>query len=515
MTTSSATLPRLNAEYLKKHATLAACAAGPVLREKILQFGEGGFLRGFVDWMIDGMNKQGLFGGSVVVIQPIAQGTVAQLNEQDGAYTHMIRGVESGQVVERKKVITAISRGINPYTDFAQFLKCAHNPGLRFVVSNTTEAGIAYSAQDKITDAPPTSFPAKLTRLLLERFQAFGGDPAKGFILLPCELIDNNGDNLRRTVLETARNWNLDAGFASWVETANVFANTLVDRINTGYPASEAEALQQACGYRDQLFNTSEVFHLWVIAAPTFVESELPLRQAGFNVIFTESVKPYRDRKVRILNGAHTSTVLAAYLAGKDYVVECMQDAVISQFMKRAIYQEIIPTLTLPRQEREAFDDAVIERFSNPFIKHALLSISLNSVSKFKARILPSIEQYVSSQRRVPARLAFSLAALIAFYRGTEIKDAALIGWRSGREYLIKDDLPILQEFARLWQNFDGSLAGTAELVDAVLGQQAWWGSDLRSIPGLQAAVTRDLSLILDKGMKAALEQVIEAERRG
>ncbi|MGD0973659.1 MAG: tagaturonate reductase [Candidatus Korobacteraceae bacterium] len=514
MTTSPATLPRLNAAYLESNPTLAGGTSGHSLREKVLQFGEGGFLRGFVDWMIDGMNKKGLFAGSVVVIQPIAQGAVASLNEQNGVYTHMMRGVEGGMVVERKEVITCISRGINPYTDFEQYLKCAHNPDLRFIVSNTTEAGIAYCAEDKITDAPPSSFPSKLTLLLLERFKAFGGDPAKGFILLPCELIDNNGDNLKKTVLQTARNWNLDAKFVAWVEQANVFTNTLVDRINTGYPGDEAEALQQACGYRDELFNTSEVFHLWVIEGPAFLENELPLRRAGFNVVFAESVKPYRDRKVRILNGAHTSTVLAAYLAGKDFVVKCMQDPVVSGFMKKAIHDEIIPTLTLPRQELEAFAEAVIERFSNPFIKHPLLSISLNSVSKFKARILPSVEQYVAGQGRVPDHLAFSLAALIAFYRGTEIKDAALIGWRNGKEYHIKDDLSILGAFAKLWQRFDGSAAGIAELVDGVLSKQEWWGKDLRTIPGLEAAVTRDLGFILDKGMRAALEQVTTPERR-
>ena len=510
MTTSSAALPRLNAEYLRNNPALAPTACGPALREKVLQFGEGGFLRGFVDWMIDGMNRQGLFLGSVVVVQPIAQGLVARLNEQNGAYTHLMRGVEGGKVVERKQVITSISRGINPYTDFGKFLRCAHNPDLRFIVSNTTEAGIAYSAQDNVTDAPPSSFPAKLTLLLLERFKAFAGDPAKGFILLPCELIDNNGDNLKKTVLQTARNWNLGAPFLAWIEQANVFANTLVDRINTGYPADEAEALQHACGYRDELFNTSEVFHLWVIEAPAFVAGELPLNQAGFNAVFAESVKPYRDRKVRILNGAHTSTVLAAYLAGKDFVIDCMQDALLSGFMKAAIHEEIIPTLTLPPQELADFADAVIERFNNPFIKHALLSISLNSVSKFKARILPSIEQYVAIKGRVPARLAFSLAALIAFYRGTEIRGAALIGTRHGAEYPIKDDLPILEFFAQLWQHFDGSMIASATLADAVLARQAWWGKDLRTIPGLQSAVTRDLRVILDKGPKAALEQLIE-----
>lgn len=501
------TLPHLNAEFLKNHHELAPGETGQPVTERVLQFGEGGFLRGFVDWMIDGMNRKGLFNGSVVVVQPIVQGMVAKLNEQDGIYTHLARGLQKGQVVEERDVITSIKRGINPYTQFAEYLKCAHNPDLRFIVSNTTEAGIVFRADDKQSDQPPASFPAKLTLLLIERYKAFSGDLSKGFVLLPCELIERNGDTLKKTVLQTAVNWNLDAKIVDWIEKANVFTNTLVDRIVTGYPRDEVQALWQQSGYIDDLFNTSEAFHLWVIEGPAALAGELPLQKAGFNVIFADDMTPYRDRKVRILNGAHTTTVLAAYLTGEDLVGECMKDPLISGFMKSAIYDEVIPTLTLPKDELEAFAAAVFERFSNPFIKHALLSISLNSVSKYKARVLPSVEQYIAIKGQIPARLVFGLAALITFYRGTVIQEGALIGHRDGKEYRIQDDLPVLETFAGLWSNFDGSTTGIHKLTDTVLQREDWWGKDLRQLPGMSAAVTGYVESILHRGMRASLQQ--------
>jgi tagaturonate reductase len=308
--------PQLNADFLKSHPELAGSPSEAQLPERVLQFGEGGFLRGFVDWMIHGMNRQGLFNGRVVVVQPIPQGQVATLQQQGGAYTILMRGIEKGKVIEQQEVITSISRGINPYTDFDEYLHCAHNSDLRFIVSNTPEAGIAIDSEDRLTDQPPASFPAKLTRLLLERYNAFAGELSKGFVLLPCELIDRNGDRLKEAVLQTATAWNLDAEFVEWVQRANIFTNTLVDRIVTGYPKDEIQTLWDESGYRDNLFDTSEPFHLWVIEGPASLATELPLAKAGFNVILTDNMKPYRDRKVGILNGAHTTTALAAYLAG-------------------------------------------------------------------------------------------------------------------------------------------------------------------------------------------------------
>jgi tagaturonate reductase len=505
---TTAILPRLNAEFLRHHPDLAPLDTVESFPERVLQFGTGVFLRGFVDWMIDGMNRKGLFRGRVVVVTSMNSGTVETLNRQNGAYTHLARGIENGRLVEEKRIIAAISRGIDPHKDFDEYLKCAHNPDLRFIVSNTTEAGIVYRAEDRQSDRPPASFPAKLTLLLIERYKAFAGDVSKGFVLLPCELIEHNGDKLREVVLQTATNWNVDPRIVKWIEAANVFTNTLVDRIVTGFPRSEIQTLWQQSGYIDDLFNTSEVFHLWVIEGPPALAKELPLREAGFNVIFAEDMKPYRDRKVRILNGAHTATVLAAYQAGENLVGECMQDPLIRDFMARAIYDEVIPTLTLPKQELDAFAAAVFERFGNPFIQHALLSISLNSVSKYKTRILPSLERDLEMKGALPARLTFSLAALITFYRGTEIRDGALIGHRSGEEYRIQDGQEVLETFARLWSGFDGSAEIIRKLTDSVLQRQDWWGKDLRQLPGFSESVSGHLESILNCGMRVTVQQM-------
>ena len=502
------TLPRLNAEYLESHPDLTPQAGGNPLPERVLQFGTGVFLRGFADWMIDCMNRRGLFRGSVVVVPSIHPGMAAELEQQNGAYTQLARGLQEGRLVEKISVVTSIRRSIDPHTRFDEYLKCAHNPDLRFVISNTTEAGIVYRPEDKQEDRPPVSFPAKLTLLLAERYRAFDGDRTKGLVFLPCELIERNGDMLRETVLKTAANWGLDRKIVKWIEEANVFANTLVDRIVTGFPREEAQALWDRCGYVDELFNTSEVFHFWAIEGPPELAGELPLAEAGCNVIFTDDLKPYRERKVRILNGAHTSTVLAAYLAGKNFVGECMADPGIGGFMRQAIFDEVIPTLTLPREELEKFADAVFERFRNPFIQHALLSISLNSVSKYRTRVLPSLEQYLAMRGKLPARLTFALAALIAFYRGTEVRDGALIGHRNGEEYRIQDDHAVLEAFAGQWSGWDGSTAGIHRLADAVLQREDWWGKDLRQLSGLAAAVSGSLESILRDGMRTALERV-------
>ena len=459
---STTTLPHLNVEFLEHHPEFAPEGACESFPERVLQFGAGVFLRGFVDWMIEGMNRKGLFRGRVVVVASTNQKTVAALRRQNGAYTHLVRGIENGRLVEESRVITAISRGIDLREGFDEYLKCAHNPDLRFIVSNTTEAGIVYRAEDRESDRPPVSFPAKLALLLIERYKAFKGNLSKGFLVLPCELIERNGDTLKTFVLQTAESWNVDPRIVRWIDEANIFANTLVDRIVTGFPRDEIQELWHRYGYVDELFDTSEVFHLWVIEGPPALASELPLRDAGFNVIFSGDMTPYRDRKVRILNGAHTSTVLAAYQAGENLVGECMKDPLIREFMTRAIYDEVIPTLTLPKQELDAFSAAVFERFSNPFIQHALLSISLNSVSKFRTRVLPSVEGYFAVNGELPDRLVFALAALITFYRGTEVRDGALIGHRGDEEYRIQDGQAILETFAHLWSRFDGSRTGNS-----------------------------------------------------
>ena len=498
MSTTPAALPKLTAAALG-----AATNHRP---ERILQFGEGGFLRGFVDWMIHRLNQRGLFEGSVVVVQPLATGLVDELNRQNGLFTLVQRGVVGGEVREEIEIVRSIRRGLNPYADFAGYLACARNPDLRFIVSNTTEAGIACHPDDRLDAEPPVSFPAKLVRLLLERFRAFGGSAESGLVVLPCELIEFNGTNLRRCVLETAAKWALDAAFVAWVEKHVVFCNTLVDRIVTGYPRDEAAALCARLGYEDALLNTCELFHAWVIEGPASLAAELPFAKAGLKVVFTSDYKPYRDRKVRILNGAHTSTVLAAHLAGHDLVKQMLDDPLFAGFLRRALNEEIIPTLDLPRSDLDAFAAAVLERFANPFVKHALLSISLNSTSKFTARVLPSLQTYLARRGSLPPCLVFSLAALIAFYRGTELRDGALVGRRpAGDTYLIKDNPEVLAFFRAVWSAADTS---PAAVVKAVLGNASLWGGqDLTTVPGLPAALTSDLAAILGSGMRAALEK--------
>jgi len=510
--------PRLDAKLLASgHRFPPELSLPPAkaLPERVLQFGEGNFLRAFVDWMIARLNARGLFGGRVVLVQPIAAGMARQVNEQDGLYTVILRGLADGRIVESREVVSSVSRCLDPYQDYASFIACAANPDLRFVVSNTTEAGIRTDPADALDARPSPSFPGKLTQLLHARFTATGGAPDKGLVMLPCELIERNGDVLARAVTDTAERWNLGDGFVRWLREACVFTNTLVDRIVTGYPKDEAAELSAQLGYDDQLLVTGEVFHSWVIESPRPLDGELPFAKAGLDVTWTADMTPYRERKVRILNGAHTMTVLAAYLAGKETVRECMDDPLIRSYMERGIEQEILPTLSLPRADVSAFARSVSERFSNPFIKHYLTSIALNSVSKYKARILGTVMDYTrANDGKLPPRLTFALAALFAFYRGRDIRDGALIGRRGDADYRIQDDAQVLAAFRDAWVTAgdhptdDGFLA----LVRGLLARVDFWGKDLTTaLPGFDAAVARDVAGICRSGVRATLERVAGA----
>ena len=374
------------------------------MKEKIIQFGEGGFLRGFTDWMLQIANEKNVFEGKVVVVQPIEKGMCDMLTAQGCVYTHLCRGAEGVDV----KKIDVISRCVKPYDDFDAYMALAQNPDLRFVISNTTEAGIAFVENDKLSDRPASSFPGKLTQLLKARFDAKLG----GFVFLPCELIDKNGTNLKKCVLQYADLWELGDEFKSWIENENIFCNTLVDRINTGYPKEEKIDV----GFDDKMINTSEYFHLWVIEGYKELFSELPLDKCDLNVIVTDNLEMYRTRKVRILNGAHTSFVPYALLEGFDTVKSCIDDEKMLTYIRKCVFEEIIPTLDLPREELVEYAENVITRFSNPYIRHMLISIALNSVSKFKVRVLPSILEYIKRYDKMPETLIFSFAKLIDFY---------------------------------------------------------------------------------------------------
>lgn len=466
---------------------------------KVVQFGEGNFLRGFVDYMIDIANEQGKFDGDIVLIKPIEFGNLEMFHRQECQYTVSLRGIVDGEARVLNRKITSVADAVDTSTEYDKYMGLAQIDTLRFVVSNTTEAGIVFDDTDRFDAEPPKTFPGKLTKFLHHRFETFRGDMEKGLVMLPVELIDDNGIMLKRCVMQLIELWGLSDEFKKWVDEACVFTSTLVDRIITGYPRDNEEEEWKGLGYEDHIMVTGEPFALWVIESAKDISGELPLHAAGLPVIFTDNQKPYKQRKVRILNGAHTSFVLASYLAGNDFVKESMDDEDIRNFMRKTVFDEVIPTLTLPEAELKEFAEAVITRFNNPYVKHALLSISLNSVSKWRARCMPSFLGYVEKTGKLPARLTFSLAALMAFYTGNEIRDKALIGHRDGQEYQILDDGKVLEFFR------DNSGSDTRDFVSAFLGEEDFFGRDLNRVDGLTDVVTGYLEDIRTNGMRAAL----------
>ncbi len=369
----------------------------------------------------------------------------------------------------------------------------AENPDLRFVISNTTEAGIAYDADDKLQDTPQKSFPGKLTALLHKRFMSFGGASDKGLIVIPCELIDRNGDNLKKIILQYAKDWNLGDGFVEWINNDNIFCNTLVDRIVPGYPRDKMDSITKELGYKDNLVVEGEQFHLWVIEGPKSVKEEFPAEECGLNVVFTDNMEPYRTRKVRILNGAHTTLVPVGYLFGIDKVRESLEDPIVGSYLKDAIFDEICPTLDLSEEELKQFSNDVLDRFRNPYLEHALMSISLNSISKYKTRVLPSVFEFINRKNTLPKRLLFSLAALIAFYKGE----------RNEETIALKDDQDVLSFFKTQWSsnNYD-------TIVKNVISNSEFWGEDLSEYDGLQELVTSNLENIMVNGMQEAVNSL-------
>jgi len=501
---------RSNLKDINAASPKLACGSAAKHPERIVQFGEGNFLRAFADWMVCELNAKGLFNGSILAVQPIKQGMAAEITAQDGLYTLFMRGVEKGQVMDSRRIITSMSRAISPYEKWAELQASFRTAELRFSISNTTEAGITYVAENYTPDTCPESFPAKVASLLYVRYQAFKGAEDKGMIFLPCELIDKNGDKLRTTVLQHIEAWKLPAEFAAWVRSSNHFCNTLVDRIVPGYPRDEAAKLCTELGYEDKLMVTGEFFHLWVIEGPARFSEEIPFHKVGLNVIWTDDMAPYRTRKVRVLNGAHTASVLAAYMSGVDTVREMVENPVCGPLLRRAIYQEILPQVPLPDAEKKAYADSVVERFCNPFVRHELLSISLNSVSKWKVRVLPSLLDYNRRNGKVPVALSFSLAALIWFYRGERVSANELKGYRNGHPYPIRDDAHVLEFFASEWDKARAmSPAALKALVKATLARTDFWEMDLNELPGMTDAVSSGLHSAAVNGMRFTVENVL------
>ena len=490
-------MEQLNYDVLKKTGY-----NGYILKtapEKVMQFGEGNFLRAFVDDFFDIANEKAGFNGKVVLVQPIAQGLTDLINKQEGLYTLYLRGSEKGIKVDDKRVISAVSRCINPYGEWDKVLELARSADLEIIVSNTTEAGIVHDSESTFDQVPPTSFPAKLTRVLYERFAA----GQKGIVMLSCELIDNNGRELLKCVNQYIDDWKLSDDFRKWVNTENIFCSTLVDRIVPGRirDQKEVEALAAANGYEDPLMDVGEVFGIWVIEGPNGLEDRLPFKKAGVPVIVVPDVTPYKKRKVRILNGAHTGFVLGAYLAGYDIVRDCMHDDTILGYMNKMLYDEVIPTLPLDKKDLEEFAMAVQDRFNNPFVNHELMSISLNSTSKWRARNMPTFLDYVKEKKELPVCLTTSFAAYVAFYSNDiqELTDKGLVCRRpKGNEYTVSDDRWVLEFYS------DHRNDSPEDLIHAVMTNQDMWGQDLTEVPGFETEVIRILKQIRAEGSLAA-----------
>lgn len=446
---------------------------------RVLQFGEGNFLRAFCDWIVDLLNEKAAFDSDVQVVQPIRQGMGDAINVQNGLYHLVLNGIQNGKQVQTTRLITCLRDVLNPYEDYEGYLKLAENPDLRFVFSNTTEAGISFNENDRSAEGISESFPGKVTAFLLRRFDHFKGARAKGLYFLPCELIEKNGANLKATVLRCCDHWQLDPAFRRWVELHNQFCNTLVDRIVPGFPKDNISEIQNTTGYEDKLVVMAEPFHLWVIEASDEVQKAFPVHRAGLQVKFVPDLTPYRSRKVRILNGAHTSLVPVAYLHGNRTVREAIDDPFAGAFIRRAIQEEIIPTLDLPRAELEKFAAEVIERFQNPFIRHELSSIALNSISKYNVRVLPSVIRFIELKKTLPRHLLYALACLIRFYKGE---------W-NGTPLPVNDTSEIMAFFKEVWKNTDHKL-----IVTKVLSERSFWGIDLNELPGVTDFILESLT---------------------
>ena len=463
--------------------------------ERIIQFGEGNFLRAFVDWMVYNMNKKADFNSSIVVVQPLPTGMIDMLNEQDGLYHVNLQGLDNGETVNSIELIDVISRSLNPYTQFEAYLKLAEQPEMRFVVSNTTEAGIAFDPTCKLDDAPANSYPGKLTQLLYHRFKTFNGAADKGLIIFPCELIFHNGTELKKTINQYIELWNLGADFQNWFDNACGVYSTLVDRIVPGFPRNTIKEIHEKIQFEDNLVVQAEIFHLFVIEAPKSVEAEFPASKAGLNVLFVPDEKPYHERKVTLLNGPHTVMAPVGYLAGLNIVKECLRDDVMSKFVYMVMYKELIETLDLPKAELKKFADAVVERFNNPFVHHLLTSIMLNSFSKFKTRDLPGLKTYLERKGTLPSGIVLGLAAIITYYKG---------GMRGDVEILPNDDKQIVDLLKILWSLNDIETVGKG-----VLAAEFIWSENLNNIPGLTEKLVFYLNLIQEFGMKEAIRSIV------
>ncbi len=457
---------------------------------KIMQFGEGNFLRAFVDWILQNLNDAGVINAGVAVVQPMPMGRVADLEKQDGLYTLCLEGIDKGEKVQSKRIIDVLKDFINPFEQYDKFLNYAKSEDLEIVISNTTEAGIALDKSDTDFTKCPKSFPGKLLALLKARYDHFNGDMNKGLAIVPCELIDHNGDELKRCLTELAKINNMDEKFINWMTTACHYTSTLVDRIVPGYPRDNADAIREEMGFNDNNIVKGEIFHLWVLQKEPYVQEKLPADKSGLNVIFADDITPYKQRKVKILNGSHTAMVPVAYLSGIDTVRESVEDADVGQFVAELINDEIKPTINLPKDQMDAFANSVVERFKNPFIRHELMSIALNSTTKFKTRLLPTYNDYREKFGKSPKHILFSFASLVVFYRGK----------RGNEDIALADDPKYIEFWKELWQMNDYTA-----MAKKALGAEDLWEQSLDVDDNAQL-VAGYIESIVKNGERKALQ---------
>ncbi|AII13078.1 Altronate oxidoreductase [Lactococcus lactis subsp. lactis NCDO 2118] len=456
---------------------------------KVIQFGEGNFLRAFIEWQIQQMNNKGLFKGSVAVVQPIECGMIDCLEEQNNNYTVVLEGLLEGKKIQSDEIISVIDCTINPYKDFEDYLKLADIESVEFIFSNTTEAGITYDANDKLGDKPAKTYPAKLTQLLHSRFK----NGMSGFQIIPCELIEHNGVNLKKIVLQYAQLWNLGEEFVAWINAENNFYSTLVDRIVPGFPHDNKEEVFARIGYEDNMLVKAEAFLLFVIEGNKKLEELLPLKKAGLNVIVTDDMQPYRERKVRLLNGPHTTMTPLALLAGVETVGDVMKDDDFSQFINDEMYDEISPMIALPKDELTMYIEAIKERFNNPFVRHELTSIALNSISKCEYRLLPTIIQNIERTGKIPKRITLAFSAWLYIY--------GFYGQTTVEPQDTSDVMATLEEMKK-----------SNDYVTAVLGHEAFWGTDLTKYPELVAQVKQNIEDIQKIGTCALVQKINESK---
>ncbi|SKB33786.1 tagaturonate reductase [Alkalitalea saponilacus] len=466
---------------------------------RILQFGEGNFLRAFSDWIVHKMNKSIDFNTGIDVVQPLANGMINMLNDQDGLYHVYLKGIKDGQPIQEYTLIDCLNAGINPYTEYEKYESSVLNPELRFVISNTTEAGISWDDNESLDLKPQNSFPGKVAALLYARYKQFNGDASKGLIFFPCELIDRNGDILKKFVLKHAEKWGLEKEFINWVDVACCFCNTLVDRIVPGFPKDDIKEIQRELGFEDDLVVVGEYFHFWVIEAPEWVKKEFPADKAGLDVKFVKDMTKYREQKVQVLNGCHTGSYAVSFLSGIETVREAFENLETGEFMRDLVYDEVLTVLEGEDVELKSFAKKILERFRNPYIRHQWQSIALNAMSKWETRNLPSLLNYYESHGMLPQKLVFSLAAMIAYFKGEA----------DGQKYPVQDDQWIIDFYKEAWEACDGRPVSIYQLVEKVLKLDKVWKRDLNKVPNLTISVSHYLFLIQQVGMKRAVKAVL------